>query len=314
MTAELVNAENFARAESNRMMERIAADAGGANRWHHFRQPTPIDQQPVIRQNRDTLYSAAIVDVSQGGVLTIPDPGDRYLSVMAVNQNHYVNAVFHEPGDHEMTLDAMGTPFVLLAARILVDPSDPDDLAEVNALQDQLGFRSASQEPFSVPEYDEASYTATRQALLELAKGIGEFGRAFGTRGAVDPIRHLIGTAAGWGGLPDQEAVYINVNPGLPVGEYQLTVGEVPVDAFWSVSLYNAAGYFEENDRDSYSINNITAAANADGSVTIRFGGCGDDRSNCLPIMDGWNYIVRLYRPRAEILNGTWRFPEVEAV
>jgi len=26
--------------------------------------------------------------------------------------------------------------------------------------------------------------------------------------------------------------------------------------------------------------------------------------------MNGWNYTVRLYRPRAEILNGTWKFPE----
>jgi hypothetical protein len=36
------------------------------------------------------------------------------------------------------------------------------------------------------------------------------------------------------------------------------------------------------------------------------------DRPNCLPIMDGWNYIVRLYRPRSEILDGTWSFPTIE--
>jgi hypothetical protein len=29
--------------------------------------------------------------------------------------------------------------------------------------------------------------------------------------------------------------------------------------------------------------------------------------------MPGWNYTVRLYRPRAEILNGTWKFPEAQA-
>jgi hypothetical protein len=28
--------------------------------------------------------------------------------------------------------------------------------------------------------------------------------------------------------------------------------------------------------------------------------------------MKGWNYIVRLYRPRAELLNGTWTFPEAQ--
>jgi len=35
---------------------------------------------------------------------------------------------------------------------------------------------------------------------------------------------------------------------------------------------------------------------------------------NCLPIMKGWNYTVRLYRPRAEILNGKWKFPEAQPV
>ena len=29
--------------------------------------------------------------------------------------------------------------------------------------------------------------------------------------------------------------------------------------------------------------------------------GCGDDRHNCLPIIEGWNYIVRLYRPHPEV-------------
>jgi hypothetical protein len=83
------------------------------------------------------------------------------------------------------------------------------------------------------------------------------------------------------------------------------------VDGFWSVSVYNASGYFEPNDRGAYSVNNITAVRDQDGSVTIGFGGCGDGRPNCLPIMDGWNYTVRLYRPRAEILDGSWTFPAI---
>jgi hypothetical protein len=35
--------------------------------------------------------------------------------------------------------------------------------------------------------------------------------------------------------------------------------------------------------------------------------------ANCLPIDPGWNYWMRLYRPRQEILKGTWKFPEAEA-
>jgi hypothetical protein len=55
-------------------------------------------------------------------------------------------------------------------------------------------------------------------------------------------------------------------------------------------------------------------AGGDDGSVTVHFGGCTDDRPNCIPIMEGWNYTVRLYRPRAEVLDGSWAFPSIEPV
>ena len=309
-----VNVESFVRAETDRMFAAFAADAGGVNRLKHTRTPTPIDHQTVIRMNRDTLYSAAVVDISEGASITIPDGGGRYVSVMVVNQGHYVNRVFHEPGDHELSQADHETPWVTVAARILVDPSDPEDVAEVNALQDGLTLEAASSKPFAAPDYDTASLDATRRALLELAKGLRKFDHCFGRREAVDPLRHLIGTAAGWGGLPDAEASYVGVDPGVPGGEYRLTVREVPVDGFWSISVYNADGYFEPNDRGAYSVNNLTATRDDDGSVTVHFGGCTDDRPNCIPIMEGWNYTVRLYRPRAEVLDGSWAFPSIERV
>jgi hypothetical protein len=306
-----VNVENFARAETNRMLAGLLVRTGGLGGWYHDRTLGSLDEQTVIRQNRDTLYSVTIVDITNGATLTVPDAGDRYLSVMVVNQDHYINRVIHEPGEHELTTAEFDTPFVMLGARILVDPTDPADLTIVNALQDQFAVRVGSQTEFVMPDYDEASFTATRQALLELARGLGGFARAFGSKGAVDPVRHLIGTAAGWGGLPEHEAFYVNVEPRLPVGAYELTVGEVPVDAFWSISLYDADGFFEPNERNVYNINSVTAVPNPDGTITVRFGGDGDG-PNCLPIMDGWNYLVRLYRPRPEVLDGTWSFPTIQ--
>ncbi|MGZ4183969.1 MAG: DUF1214 domain-containing protein [Solirubrobacteraceae bacterium] len=108
-------------------------------------------------------------------------------------------------------------------------------------------------------------------------EGTGSFDHAFGARHEVDPVRHLVATAAGWRGLPDEEARYLGVEPRLPVGEYQLTVREVPVDGFWSISVYNADGFFEPNDRNAYSVNNITAARTAEllseqRSIVIRTG------------------------------------------
>jgi hypothetical protein len=311
--ASLVNVENFVRAETDRMFASME-QRSPVNEFAHNRVPASIEDQPIIRENRDTLYSTAIVDISRGATLSIPDPEDRYLSVMVVNNDHYINEVWHSPGDHELSIDRFDTDYVLVAARILADPNDPADLASVNKLQDQMTLRAASDRPFVMPDYDQASLDTTRQALLTLVRGMHAVDRTFGPKDAVDPVRHLLGTAGGWGGLPEQEAFYLNVDPGFPPGEYKLTVRDVPVDAFWSISVYNADGFFEPNDRGAYNVNSITATPDGDGSITVHFGGCADDRSNCLPIMDGWNYAVRLYQPRPEILNGSWTFPAAERV
>ena len=82
------------------------------------------------------------------------------------------------------------------------------------------------------------------------------------------------------------------------------------MNALWFVSLYNKDGLFEKNDLGAYTINSTFALADKDGSFTINFGGCGDGRVNCLPIMEGWNYTVRYYRPRREVLEGKYKFPK----
>ncbi len=304
-----VNVDNFARAESDRMFRDLAAAAGGVNRWSHVRRPTPIDAQTVIRMNRDTLYSFAIVDLREPATITLPDAGERYLSAMVVNEDHYINQVIHDPGSHVLDPDVHGTPYVLVAVRTLVDPGDADDVERVGALQDELVLTAGSDVAFEMPDYDTASLDATRAPLLQLAAGVGGFDRTFGRREDVDPVRHLLGTAAGWGGLPETEAFYLNENPGLPVGEYELRVADVPVDAFWSISMYDAEGFFRANEFDAYSLNDLTAAKEDDGSVVVRLGTEPGGARNFLPITEGWNYIVRLYRPRPEILDGSWTFP-----
>ena len=304
-----VDVDNFVRAETDRMFAGVQRDAGGINRFGHNREPARIDQQTVIRMNRDTLYSFALVDLAQGARLTVPDGGRRYVSVMVVDNDHHINEVLHDAGEYELSEQRHGSRYVCVVARVLVDPTDDDDLAAVAALQDGFALQAASAEPFVLAPYDTDSLDATRSHLLGLAAGMTGFERSFGRREDVDPVRHLVGTAAGWGGLPDAEATYTAVFPGLPVGEYEITVGDVPVDGFWSISVYNAEGFFEPNDLGRYSVNDITAARNEDGTVTVRLGGCGAGVENCIPLPEGWNYLVRLYRPRPEVLDGSWQFP-----
>ena len=87
---------------------------------------------------------------------------------------------------------------------------------------------------------------------------------------------------------------------------HKLNVKDVPVDGFWSISVYHNKGYFAPNPENAYSLNNLTAKAGDDGSFAIQFGGCDGKIANCLPVPPGWNYLVRLYRPKAEVLNGAW--------
>ena len=153
-----------------------------------------------------------------------------------------------------------------------------------------------------------------RDALLSLSATLPDFKKAFGAKGQVDPVRRLLGAAAAWGGNPDKDAVYLNITPAKNDGAtvHKVTVKQVPVDAFWSISLYNADGYYQKNEFNAYTVNSITGKKAADGATTVQFGGCDGKVPNCLPIMKGWNYTVRLYRPRAEILSGKWKFPEAQ--
>jgi len=312
-----VTVDNFCRAESDTYFARFVKD-GGFGRFHHERELASIDNQTVIRLNRDTLYSFGVFDLDASPVtVTLPQAGKRYMALQVINEDHYATDVFFAPGAHTLTKESVGTRYVCLAVRTFVDPNDPADVKAVHAIQNGIRVEQAPAGKFEVPDWDRVSLAKVREALLALAAANGglDSTRMFGRKGEVDPVQHLIGTAAGWGGNPGYAALYSGVEPKRNDGKtvYRLTVKDVPVDGFWSVSVYNKEGYFEKNSRNAYTVNNVTAKPNADGSVTIQF---GDDEStpNVLPIVPGWNYTVRLYRPRKEILDGTWKFPEAEPV
>jgi hypothetical protein len=314
LVSEIVNVDNFVRAETARMFDGVLAQSGGANRWVHLRGPVPLDQQVVIRMNRDTLYSSAVVDISAGAVLEIPAVGDRYLSVQVTNEDHLVNRVLREPGRHELTVDECGSRFVNTSVRIFVDPDDPDDVGAVNALQDGLVIEAASDGPYDHPDYDSASLDHTRGLLLQLMEGVPDSRGAFGRADEVDPVRHLLGTAAGWGGLPEWEAFYTIESEPRPAAHDRIVFRHVPVDAFWSITVYNRDGYFEANPSGRYSFNGVTATADDDGAVTIDLDTADHGYTNHLPVMDGWNYAIRLYRPRPEVLDGSWVPPVPQPV
>jgi hypothetical protein len=312
-----VTADNFIRAESDLYMGKIVKD-GAFGKFIHHREPASLDNQAVIRLNRDTLYSSAVFDLDAGPVkITLPNAGKRFMSMQVINEDHYVFEVDYGAGNYNFTKAEVGTRYVLMVLRTLADPANPQDLKQAHALQDAVTVKQRVPGRFEVPNWDSVSQKKMRNALLMMNASLPDLRRAFGSRVQVDQVRHLIGTAAAWGGNPDRDAMYLNVTPSKNDGAaiYKLSVpGKVPVNAFWSVTVYDAEGYLKKNQYDAYSLNSMTAKKSADGSVVIQFGGCDGKITNCLPIMKGWNYMVRLYRPRDEVLNGKWKFPEAKAV
>lgn len=308
-----VTADNFPRAESDLYFAGIVKD-GGVGAFFHHREPAPIDNQAVIRLNRDTLYSAAVFDLDAGPVtVTLPDAGKRFMSMQIIDEDQYTPEVVYDAGPHTLTKEQIGTRYVVAAVRTLVDPNDPGDLDAVHALQDAIKVdQPGGPGKFEVPKWDPASQKIVRDALVALSSTLPDTKGMFGPKHEVDPVRRLIGSASAWGGNPEKDALYLNVFPAKNDGKtvYRLDVKDVPVDGFWSVSVYDAQGYYKPNPQNAYTLNDITAQKAPDGSVAIQFGGCEGKVENCLPITDGWNYMVRLYRPQAAVLSGDWKFPE----
>jgi hypothetical protein len=92
-----------------------------------------------------------------------------------------------------------------------------------------------------------------------------------------------------------------------------------PVNAFWSISMYNARQAFVQNPIERYAIGDWdTLQFNDDGSLAIYIQSESpgkDKESNWLPApKDSFNILIRLYWPKKQILDGTWKMPPVERV
>ncbi len=310
-----VTEENFVRAESDKYFNTRVASSG-IGKLGVLRELMPIDNQSVIRSNRDTLYSPGVFDLEAGPVtVTLPDPGKRFMSALVIDQDEYALKTVYAPATFTVSKGDADTRHVLIGVRTFADPNNPEDMKAAHALQDQVKVEQAATGSWEVPRWDSASQNNVRAQLIQRASTLTDSRGMFGPRGLVDPEKHLIGAASGWGGNNERDALYLTVVPPKNDGETVHTIKVppgVPVNAFWSVSVYGPDGYFHKNDLDAYSVNDVTAKKAADGSVTIQFGGCDGKVPNCLPIVKGWNYWVRLYRPKQAILDGTWKFPQAK--
>lgn len=309
---ELVTPETYIRAETDFAFADFQKNAGGrVNRFFYITRPTPLDQQSVVRMNRDTLYAGSVVDTEGGATVTIPEfPDDRYFSVLVIDNDHYAPVVFYEPGTHEIPGD---TKYVTLIQRIqLMDPSDPRDVDLVNQLQRQITIEASSADVFPEPKWDRDSMLELRTRYEKEFQKFDQYEPDWmGRRGKVNEKTRHLAAAGAWGLFPEEDAVYINyTGPSDPSKCYTATY-EVPEnDAFWSITVYGNDGFMKS---DNNIVNDRNVTLNSDGTFTVFFGGeeaCGG-RANRVDITDGWNFLMRVYRPGKDVLDRTYQLPGV---
>jgi hypothetical protein len=157
--------------------------------------------------------------------------------------------------------EQIGTRYLAVVFRTLVIANNPDDILQANTLRDQITVQQADAGALEVPDWDEESLGKVRDALNVLAATLSDTSDMFGEKDKLNPIHHLLGTAFGFGGNPKKDAMYINVYPEQNDGSvnHRLYVKDVPVDGFFSITVYNKDGFMEPNDLGINSVNNFTA-------------------------------------------------------
>ncbi len=313
--AETVTPDTYIRAETDFSLADFQANAGGkVNQFFYITKPTPLDEQTVVRMNRDTLSAGAVVDTQGGATVTIPEfPDDRYFSVYVVDNDHYAAAVFYTPGVHQLPDD---TRYVAVIQRIqLMDPSDSDDVALVNRLQQSIRIDAVSAELFPAPQWDRDSMLALRKTYEQEFQKFDQYESDWmGPRGAVNESTRHLGAAGAMFLFPEKDAVYINyTGPSDPEQCYRATYQVPDNDAFWSITVYGNDGFMQS---DNNIVNDRNVTLNQDGSFTVYFGAethCGQ-QANRVDITQGWNFLMRVYRPGESVLSREYRLPGVEVV
>jgi hypothetical protein len=141
-------------------------------------------------------------------------------------------------------------------------------------------------------------------------------------------LKRAIIAMIGLGAIPAEDALYpLNVaaSDGKPMhGDKQYVLHFAkealpPADAFWSITMYDAAGFQTANPIHRYAIGDRDKLQyNADGSldIYIQHGHPGSAReANWLPAPVGpLGITMRVYAPRPDALDGRWAPPAVRVM
>jgi uncharacterized protein DUF1214/uncharacterized protein DUF1254 len=284
----------------------------GVNKFLHKRKLAPTDNQPIVRMNRDTYYSFAIVNVSKGATITMPEiPEGKYMSVQPITEDHRIQVMKYGAGTFDLTTHT-GTHLYVV---VRLDATFTE--AEAKEIQDKMVISANSDTKFSAVPVNKQSFINVENALKAKVPAIVKRDGVTATKGMfTDPRdesnklftkeKYEVGAALGWGGAQWVDNIYEVSGNYSTDSCYQLTFDDPEDKAFWSITVYDKKG-FMFNDLANYSSN--TATANADGTYTISFG-CGPNAPNNLEIENPsgvFNLAIRHYQPTKKVREDNYR-------
>ncbi|MFV0447448.1 MAG: DUF1254 domain-containing protein [Vibrio sp.] len=272
------------------------------NTYKHNRIPSSKDHQFVIRENEDTMYSHAILDVTKSATISMP-PYDEYAIVQVIDENQFTVAEVYPGQTLRLTPEMLSSgTHVFLNTRVAAsDNRDAAALKKAHQYQDSIKLTSETSNKYVAKGFNEEDVLAGRAAVQKLRPQVPKPFDMFGNKGEVDPKSFIIASSAGWAGLPSDAAVYLPQIPGN-TGEAtcsSLTINPPPLQydhhAFFSMTVYNKEGWIAD---DNFAISNKHMQANKDGSYTFRFN-C-EDQPNNLTVREGWSGLLRMYLPTSK--------------
>jgi len=324
-------------------MVHTGGDPAKLNTWIvALRKLLKAGEDDVVRSNNDTLYKQAWIYLGDGPViLSSKSPSkERFTSFQLQDDRNanYLNIIgpdgsytlYHGEKPENITGEAVEVPSLLstVIVRIEVkDAKDPADLADALSVSDGITIEgptiSKMPEVDLLGGFDERVVQEANKRMDEtkVAVPYSEMIVAPGQEPGQDVsyLNFATGTKEGWGGPATSHSAYESMytdDTGATLdgsaGEYVLVTEEPPVNAFWSVTVYDSTtGRFHPNDADRYHINNTTAVKNKDGTYSFRFKvKCEDGDLNCLEVPAGpFDVAARYYLPEPEIMSGEWTMP-----
>ncbi len=312
-----VTADNYGLAETQTIMngyvEKIAKTTGtnGTGVIMNVREGADPKDKTIMRINFDTIYSWLVLDLAEPATITMPDVGGRYQTAWVISEEHYNPFAFDKPGDYTLTKENVGTPYAIVVFRTQANVEDPEDMKAAHKAQDGLKVEQKNGGEYKASNnWDMAEIIKMRKHFQQIQKDKGiTSDNMFGKKGERTLEEHNVGTAFGWGGFTKEQAVY-PIYYGKSTKPQTFTLKDVPVNAFWSITVYDEGGFAQT---DTYNINSQFAKKNKDGSVTFHFGGA-PEADNYMEIFDNWNFALRLYQPTKAYFDGSWKKPELVEV